>query len=797
MSTPRGENSMALNYNSRYPLQTDVDAQFYPYGKAKNVSADDAADGFPFERDYINDQFGFFQKLLVESGTTPNGNVDTALSSQYFNALQNVISNVTYSDAEGIVAGITTRVDNLDGEISDAQLELSSTIDELGAVSSRAYLGVTDTVDGKADITGVVFDSQTNGIRFRGDIFELTTSDDQTALYFNNDTNEWVFNGKLVIGGSYEVNSEDDIRALDGKDGQTVASTIDWQFLNTNDNWQQYGITFTPTSSYLNVVTTETNSYLFIDGLSIQGAADNVISLRIRNNNTTANYSLDAFYTTSGHIWDEGYKKNLPAVNLRQEVWETVIFDMRALTSGESDWIDNTITGIRLDITELAGQDFDIDNIAIGHYGTAEKAITYTWIKYADDASGNGLSNDPTGKEYIGLAYNKDTPVESDTASDYTFALIKGTDGVDGETGYTWIAYSDFPDGTNLYQLPNEDTLYIGIAVNKPTPTESNDKTLYTWSKFKGDEGVAGQDGSDGTDGASGAGFYGNVYNNIDWTTAVANSRFETLVGRPPVQYDIFTQTLTDGSDSESRSYKNSVWVAPSLLVNGDLIATGTVAGDRFIAGTEITSPLITGAEVIGGRVATANDLSTRVELEDDGTYMQWIGTGTKSDANALFYVKKDGTGFIKGEFFQGEIIETNVETYSVGSGTTGTATVTHNSAGKPVTMTATSNLNIEAQGDQTADASKFKINVVVSKNGSPFQSFTEYPKTVVYINEPEAGIDQTVFTIRLSELLVDTDTTVGARDYTITAQFFETVAYSLSNSSLAGFLKVEENKLS
>jgi hypothetical protein len=676
---------MALNYNSRYPLQTDVDAQFYPYGKAKNVSADDAADGFPFERDYINDQFGFFQKLLVESGTTPNGNVDTALSSQYFNALQNVISNVTYSDAEGIVAGITTRVDNLDGEISDAQLELSSTVDELGVVSSRAYLGVTDTVDGKADITGVVFDSQTNGIRFRGDIFELTTSDDQTALYFNNDTNEWVFNGKLVIGGSYEVNSEDDIRALDGKDGQTVASTIDWQFLNTNDNWQQYGITFTPTSSYLNVVTTETNSYLFIDGLSIQGAADNVISLRIRNNNTTANYSLDAFYTTSGHIWDEGYKKNLPAVNLRQEVWETVIFDMRALTSGESDWIDNIVTGIRIDITDLVGENFDIDNISIGHYGPAEK----------------------------------------------------------------------------------------------------------------GDEGEAGQDGADGADGASGAGFYGNVYNNIDWTTAVANSRFETLVGRPPVQYDIFTQTLTDGSDSESRSYKNSVWVAPSLLVNGDLIATGTVAGDRFIAGTEITSPLITGAEVIGGRVATANDLSTRVELEDDGTYMQWIGTGTKSDANALFYVKKDGTGFIKGEFFQGEILETNVETYSVGSGTTGTATVTHNSAGKPVTMTATSNLNIEAQGDQTADASKFKINVVISKNGSPFQSFTEYPKTVVYINEPEAGIDQTVFTIRLSELLVDTDTTVGARDYTITAQFFETVAYSLSNSSLAGFLKVEENKLS
>ena len=38
----------------------------------------------------------------------------------------------------------------------------------------------------------------------------------------------------------------------------------------------------------------------------------------------------------------------------------------------------------------------------------------YTWIRYADDAQGTGISNDPTGKEYIGFAYNKTTAVESD-----------------------------------------------------------------------------------------------------------------------------------------------------------------------------------------------------------------------------------------------------------------------------------------------------------------------------------------------------------------------------------------------
>ena len=36
----------------------------------------------------------------------------------------------------------------------------------------------------------------------------------------------------------------------------------------------------------------------------------------------------------------------------------------------------------------------------------------YTWIKYADTPT-SGMSDNPTGKTYIGVAYNKSTPVES------------------------------------------------------------------------------------------------------------------------------------------------------------------------------------------------------------------------------------------------------------------------------------------------------------------------------------------------------------------------------------------------
>ena len=119
----------------------------------------------------------------------------------------------------------------------------------------------------------------------------------------------------------------------------------------------------------------------------------------------------------------------------------------------------------------------------------------YTWIRYADDAQGNGISNDPTGKAYIGLAYNKETAVESDDPSDYKWSDIKGEQGVpgavgaDGKTYYTWIAYSDNADGSGMYQQPNDNTKYIGIAVNKETATESSNPADYTWSQFKGNKG--------------------------------------------------------------------------------------------------------------------------------------------------------------------------------------------------------------------------------------------------------------------------------------------------------------------
>ena len=132
----------------------------------------------------------------------------------------------------------------------------------------------------------------------------------------------------------------------------------------------------------------------------------------------------------------------------------------------------------------------------------------YTWLKYADTPT-SGMSDSPTGKNYIGLAYNKATATESTNYADYTWSLIKGSDGAQGPKGdngqtlYTWIKYATSATGAGMSDSPTGKT-YIGLAYNKTTATESTNAADYSWSLIKGDKGDTGPTGPQGPQGPTG-----------------------------------------------------------------------------------------------------------------------------------------------------------------------------------------------------------------------------------------------------------------------------------------------------
>jgi hypothetical protein len=72
---------------------------------------------------------------------------------------------------------------------------------------------------------------------------------------------------------------------------------------------------------------------------------------------------------------------------------------------------------------------------------------------------------------------------------------------------YTWIKYADTlptSSSSTIYDIPNDNTKYIGISVNNSTATESTDPMVYTWSLFRGKDGIDGSDGTNGKDGRDG-----------------------------------------------------------------------------------------------------------------------------------------------------------------------------------------------------------------------------------------------------------------------------------------------------
>ena len=187
-------------------------------------------------------------------------------------------------------------------------------------------------------------------------------------------------------------------------------------------------------------------------------------------------------------------------------------------------------SGISEKIEQLAEQ---FANLAAGRE-------FFTWISYADDAQGNGISLDPEGKKYMGIATGRLTePVDISDPSIFKWSLIQGEqgpqgeagpegpqgpqgeqgppgldglqgpqgeqgipgkDGVDGKTQYTHIAYANSADGHTDFSVSDSDREYIGMYVDF-SENDSTEPDDYAWSKINvvdGAQGIPGQPGEDG-----------------------------------------------------------------------------------------------------------------------------------------------------------------------------------------------------------------------------------------------------------------------------------------------------------
>lgn len=202
----------------------------------------------------------------------------------------------------------------------------------------------------------------------------------------------------------------------------------------------------------------------------------------------------------------------------------------------------------------LESNTLDVLFVKDGQQGEDGK-ILYTWIKYAKDANGTGITDDPNGAIYIGISYNNESSIESNDPTQYAWTKIQGADGKKGEDAYTiFLENENISFATDKNRNPLSEQAYTsgitimkgakpvtdftigniaktqGIAVAKtntaiaisvingnPLPSDSGEieipitvggtafKKILTWTcAKKGDQGEKGEQGIQGPQGEQG-----------------------------------------------------------------------------------------------------------------------------------------------------------------------------------------------------------------------------------------------------------------------------------------------------
>lgn len=233
-----------------------------------------------------------------------------------------------------------------------------------------------------------------------------------------------------------------------------------------------------------------------------------------------------------------------------------------------------------------------------------------------------------------------------------------------------------------LTDTSTQEIRYSEVAVNPGDPTNtpwnwSTTASIYTiwmaqrislngiWNaweiaKIKGENGADGANGTNGINGSRGAGMYTIATVEGIWYDSVANS---ATPGGVPVNDDVVTIfKQSDTKVATTKRYYNGSWIAPGLTVHGDMIATGTIAGDRFVAGTEIVAPVIKGGTVqlIGSAYMK---IQSSTPFGPDGL-IEWYGprilSGSNPDltqvrkSNAITYLSANGDAYFGGSLSAG-----------------------------------------------------------------------------------------------------------------------------------------------
>lgn len=254
--------------------------------------------------------------------------------------------------------------------------------------------------------------------------------------------------------------------------------------------------------------------------------------------------------------------------------------------------------------------------------------------------------------------------------------------------------YWDAASGTFVFK--GKLVLTDGTAINQVSDIRGQDGAQGP----QGPQGPQGSAGANGSNGFAGAGFYTVVLRDgIFPTNAQANTDFAAAIGRAPVNGDVLTYRNASGTVSSAKQFNGALWAAPTALIAGNLIATGSISGDKFMAGTSISAPIINGGtiQMVGTdymEIKSATPFGPHSLIEWYGPKIAGVNFNTATQevipsgllkGNAKIYKSASGAAYFGGTIIAGTL--RNAQTSTALSQTASIETGQYSSNGGIITI--------------------------------------------------------------------------------------------------------------
>lgn len=263
-----------------------------------------------------------------------------------------------------------------------AQREAESLREPIAVNASMAFEALGQAQRNLADILGLASDlsDQADDLADQAlDILNLATDVDLLQTTVGDLGDDFIATSTLLSATVSRVDAtEDSIDVITADITSLQAELIDttafdpgivWQFEGSLDGWTS-NFTLT-TNDYFISVPDDAGAYARSpSGIGIDGRLFTRIIARIRRTSGTG-WLGRATYATAG-----GSAHGIDTTNFYLTIvtepifagggWVIVSWDMEMLTAGGTDWVDNIIDQIQLELSDDSSTEFDIDWVAIG-----------------------------------------------------------------------------------------------------------------------------------------------------------------------------------------------------------------------------------------------------------------------------------------------------------------------------------------------------------------------------------------------------------------------------------------------